>query len=192
MTATPNRSPNNMSEDQARRRLVWIVLGCGLAAIGALFVLFISQPASIEGLTIFSRQARGHDDTLVLQPGDLPPVGGMHHDQWQNCGFYLEPIEAEKAIHSMEHGAVWITYRPDIDRDELTLLQSIVRDQEYLLLSPYPGQRSPVVLSAWSVQLQLDSANDNRLPAFINRYRLGPTTPERGAACSVSYGEPEP
>ena len=139
---------------------------------------------------IFSRQPRGHDQDLILQPGDLPPVGGIHHDQWQNCGIYLESIETEKAIHSMEHGAVWITYRPDIAHDEITSLQTIVQDQGYLLLSPYPGQRSPIVLSAWSVQLELDSANDNRLSAFVNRYRLGPTTPERGAACSESFGEP--
>jgi hypothetical protein len=66
----------------------------------------------------------------------------------------------------------------------------MVRGQTFLLLSPYPGQRSPIVLTAWSVQLEVGSPTDSRVEAFINRYRLGPTTPERGAACTGGVGEP--
>ena len=64
------------------------------------------------------------------------------------------------------------------------------RDEEYLLLSPYLDLASPVVLTAWEVQLQLDSVDDTRLTEFINRYQQGPTTPEKGATCSDGVGTP--
>ncbi|MCP5095041.1 MAG: DUF3105 domain-containing protein [Chloroflexi bacterium] len=73
----------------------------------------------------------------------LPPVGGEHLDIWQNCGIYIESVDPGNAVHSMEHGAVWITYQPDLPADEIIELQDLVRGQPFLLLSPYPDSRSP-------------------------------------------------
>ncbi len=167
--------------------LVSISLMAGLIGVG-----IANQPAKIDGVIVFSRQPRGHDDSLEVLTGDLPSVGGIHHSLFQNCGIYSSPIEPEKAVHSMEHGAVWITYEAELPEKEIAFIQEKVGNQEYLLLSPYPGQRSPVVLTAWGVQLELNSVHDKRLEEFIARYRLGPSTPERGASCTGGFGNPLP
>jgi hypothetical protein len=113
-----------------------------------------------------------------------PPVGGQHNVVWQNCGIYDAPIHNEHAVHSLEHGAVWITYRPDLAPDQVQRLKAIAAD-DYLLLSPYPGLPHPVVASAWNHQLTFERADDAGLPAFIARYKNNPeTTPEFGAACA--------
>ena len=39
-----------------------------------------------------------------------PPVGGDHNAIWMNCGVYSQQVPTERAVHNMEHGAVWITY----------------------------------------------------------------------------------
>ena len=44
-----------------------------------------------------------------------------------------------------------------------------------------PGK---IVLSAWSNQLSVDSADDPRIKGFIKEYRQGKQTPEPGAACT--------
>ena len=41
-----------------------------------------------------------------------PPTNGDHDPLWQNCGFYEEPIEDRHAVHSMDHGVVWIPTVP--------------------------------------------------------------------------------
>ncbi len=151
-----------------------------------------NEPAKIEGVVIFNRQPRGHDDSFVSPAGDLPPAGGVHDHLFQNCGIYSSPIESEKAVHSMEHGAVWITYQPGLPEADIALLQEKVRGQEYLLLSPYPGLGSPVVLTSWGVQLETSSVRDKRIEGFIARYLLGPATPERGASCTGGFGNPQP
>jgi Protein of unknown function (DUF3105) len=115
---------------------------------------------------------------------ESPPIGGQHNVVWQNCGIYNAPIHNEHAVHSMEHGAVWITYRPDLAQDQIQTLRAVASD-DYLLLSPYPGLAHPVVASAWNHQLTFERADDPGLAAFIARYKNNPeTTPEFGALCA--------
>lgn len=115
---------------------------------------------------------------------ESPPVGGEHNARWQNCGFYSAEIYSENAVHSLEHGAVWITYQPDLPQDQIDKLKSITEGQDYILTSPYPGLDSPVVASTWNHQIKLDGANDKDLMRFINNYKQGADTPEPGASCS--------
>jgi hypothetical protein len=119
-----------------------------------------------------------------------PPVGGEHNPVWQNCGYYSEPIRDENAVHSLEHGAVWITYSPDLPQDEIERLRDIAESQTYILVSPREGLPSPVVASAWGKQLTLESAEDSDLEQFIGAYRQGPDTPEPGAGCTGGIGQP--
>lgn len=122
------------------------------------------------------------DGTLAYT--ETPPVGGTHNSAWQNCGYYDAPIASENAVHSLEHGAVWITYRPDLPADQIDTLRQLTEGQTYLLVSPFPDLPAPVVASSWNRQLQLQSATDPGLDAFIQEFRQGPETPERGASCS--------
>ena len=120
-----------------------------------------------------------------------PPVGGPHNPVWQNCGYYDQPVGDENAVHSLEHGAVWITYSPDLPQDEVEHLRDLAQNQTYVLVSPYEeGLPSPVVASAWGKQLRLESASDPNLERFIGAYRQGPQTPEQGAACTGGIGQP--
>ncbi len=181
-----------LMQDTMRTRIIWLSLGIAVI-MGVVFITFsLREPAAIEGVAIHGRQLRGHDDDLVLTPAGMPPVGGIHHAELQNCGIYTTPILDARAIHSLEHGAVWITYRADFPPAEISALQDIVRNESFLLLSPYPSQEHPLVLTAWGVQLPLKSVTDPRLPAFIARYRLGPTAPEVGASCNNGLGNPIP
>lgn len=161
-----------------------------VAALGLLLYLSLRSPGDIEGLVQLTGLARDHDNTAEFEGLDKPPAGGVHYDQWQNCGVYDEPIQTGHAIHSLEHGAVWITYNGALAPGDVASLQNRVASQSFLLLSPFPEQSSPLTLTAWGVQLELESASDGRLDEFIQRYRLGPTTPEPGASCEGGVGQP--
>lgn len=142
----------------------------------------------IDGVQYFPALTASHVTSPVNYP-QTPPVGGPHFPVWQNCGVYTEPLENEYAVHSLEHGAVWITYQPDLPLDQVQHLQDITNQSAYRLLSPYPGIDSPVIVSAWAYQLRLPDAYDGRLMRFIVKYEQGPTAPEPGAACSGGNGQ---
>jgi hypothetical protein len=128
--------------------------------------------------------SHNHVDGTVNYPLS-PPDGGDHNPYPQTCGVYGKAIKNENAVHSMEHGAVWITYKPGISGTQLATIKADVKDLSFTLVSPYPGLTSNVVASAWGAQLKLDSADDPRLQQFIKHYRLNPDrTPELGAACT--------
>jgi hypothetical protein len=145
--------------------------------------------AAIDGVEYFPDLSFLHVTTPVDYP-QIPPVGGQHSAILQNCGLYDYPVSNEQAVHSLEHGAVWITYQPDLPASDITRLAEITLQGTHRLLSPYPGIPSPIVVSAWGYQLKLERADDPRLMQFIGQYEQGPTTPELGAPCSGGAGQP--
>ena len=165
-----------------------------MAVIGLGYLLFLNLrgPAPIEpiaGVVEHEPQARDHVD-YEIEAGDLPPPGGIHNDVWQNCGVYDEPVGIGNAVHSLEHGATWIAYQPELPAEEVQVLRDLASSEDFVLMSPYPGLRSPIVLTAWERQLELEAADDERIPEFIERYQQGPTTPELGATCQDGIGTP--
>jgi Protein of unknown function (DUF3105) len=119
-----------------------------------------------------------------------PPTNGNHAPLWQNCGFYGEPIQDRHAVHSMDHGVVWITYRPDLPQQQIKTLRPYGR-ANYVIVSPYPGQDSPVIATSWRVQLELNSANDPRLERFVNEFKVSELAPLSGNRCTLGVGDPE-
>lgn len=133
----------------------------------------------IAGIETFTVESAAHTEDPVTYPQD-PPAGGPHAPAWQKCGVYDAPIRNENAVHSQEHGAVWITYQPDLPDTDVKALAKLAEHRS-VLVSPYPGLKDPVVVSAWGAQLRIDTADDPRIGAFIERY--AGKGPEPGASC---------
>jgi hypothetical protein len=172
-------------EKRKRRMMIIIPVAVGIIALAVIAYIRLRP---VEGTVDHGAQLRGHDAGTTFTSTGLPPVGGDHNPRFQNCGIYTEPVDTGSAVHSMEHGAVWIAYHPDLPAEDVTVLQGMVRGQSYLLLSPYPGLQSEVVATAWGVQLEPDSISDARLGEFIDRNRGG--GPEPGAPCTGGSGSP--
>jgi hypothetical protein len=128
-----------------------------------------------------------------------PPVGGDHNAAWMNCGVYSEPVPNERAVHNLEHGAVWITYQPTVSSSVLARLEAFQARQtvigttgsRYVDLTPYPGQSSPIMITSWGHQLAVTSPSDPRLQQFVNTFRYSKTyTPEYGGECTGGVGTP--
>jgi hypothetical protein len=114
-----------------------------------------------------------------------PPVSGNHNQNWQRClgDVYTAPIATEHALHAMEHGSVWITYRPDLPADQVEALAKKVRGKDYMMMSPYEGLDKPISLQAWGFQLKVDKASDGRIDEFIKALRQNASL-EPGTPCS--------
>ena len=139
--------------------------------------------ATVPGVRVFDNEPRNHVPGTVKYP-QTPPVGGNHNALPQTCQVYSQPVANEHVVHSLEHGAVWITYRPDLPAAELSQLTKLVKGNDYRLLSPFPGLTSPITLQAWGRQIAAQNASDPKVEKFLNAYTSGPQSPERGSACA--------
>jgi hypothetical protein len=119
-----------------------------------------------------------------------PPTNGDHDPLWQNCGFYEKPVKDRHAVHSMDHGVVWITYSPDLPGGQVDELRSY-GEESYVIVSPYPGQDAPVIATSWRVQLELDGPDDPRLRKFVDQFRSSEIAPLSGNRCTGGVGNPK-
>jgi len=118
-----------------------------------------------------------------------PPTNGDHAPIWQNCGFYEKPIQNRFAVHSLDHGVIWITYRLDLPVSQVNKLRTY-GEEDYVIVSPYPGQDAPVIATSWRVQLELDGAGDPRLRQFVDQFRISDISPLSGNRCVGGVGKP--
>jgi Protein of unknown function (DUF3105) len=174
--------------------IIGLIAAAFLAGFAALVIVDARQKSMSsppEGIQTYDVGPAGQHTEGDVDYDQSPPAGGPHNPVWQNCGFYAEPVRDENAVHSLEHGAVWITYSPNLPQDQVQRLREIAQSNNYVLVSPYSGLQSPVVASAWGKQLTLESADDPNLERFVRAFSQGPQTPEPGAACSGGVGEPQ-
>ena len=180
-----------------RSKLVWWVVGITAAVviIGLIVASIVFAPAppkaytpggegvEIEGVETFENATQHVEGTVDYE--QTPPAGGPHNAVWLNCGLYDQPVPNENAVHSLEHGAVWVTYNSKASADDVKKLSEKVKNTPYTFMSPYPDEKSPITLSAWGTQLNVDSASDPRVEQFFTKYVQGPQTQEPGASCSA-------
>ncbi|MGH3612151.1 MAG: DUF3105 domain-containing protein [Pseudonocardia sp.] len=181
---------------------------CALV-LGGCTVEVRGQPTAPPGLSAFTPSANNQDPSRRIPGVEVqtyqgayhvapdqavaythsPPFGGAHDSYWAACNgvVFADPVRSENLVHSLEHGAVWITYDPDrATPAALATLRSKVEAKPYMVMSPYPGLSRPISLQSWGHQLMVTDADDVRIDQFITALRLNPYTyPELSASCNA-------
>ncbi|MGW6026203.1 DUF3105 domain-containing protein [Streptomyces sp. NPDC055099] len=187
-----------------RNRVIAITAGvavlAGLAGFGSYVLLDASErkdkeeavaqaPVKGEKTWDAKKLGRNHVEKKVDYPM-TPPAGGDHSQAWANCqgDVYDKPLGEENAVHSLEHGAVWITYSDKAAPRDIKTLSQKVSTTPYTLMSPVEEQKGALTLTAWGRQLTVDKASDARVEQFLDKYVQGEQTPEPGAACTGGVG----
>ncbi|MEU8897134.1 DUF3105 domain-containing protein [Nocardia sp. NPDC048505] len=216
--ASPSlRKGGGKGQLRQKRQIPWLAIGAAaviIALVGALAYSLVPKYREQAELDKYTPSAENKDPSDQI-PGVVkkdfaqgagkhiaagqrvaydttPAFGGPHDSSWAACTgvVYSKPIRTENAVHSLEHGAVWITYNPDkVDASGLDALKSKVEGKQYTMLSPYPGLDSAVSLQSWGHQLKLDDPSDKRVGQFITALRQNAygVYPEIGADCSNPY-----
>ncbi|MCX5275314.1 DUF3105 domain-containing protein [Streptomyces virginiae] len=185
------------ARDRRNKIITMVVCAAIFAAIagGTTYLLFTikgeekkkeaAKTAPVSGEKTWDKLTQNHVAQPVTYPM-TPATGGDHAQAWMNCNgdVYAKEVRQENAVHALEHGAVWITYSDKAAPEDVKKLTDRVKQTPYTLMSPHSKQTSPITLSAWGKQVDVDSASDARVNAFLTKYVQGPQTPEPGAACT--------
>jgi hypothetical protein len=188
-------------ERKARNKRIAIISAIvgGVVVVGLIVTSIVLIPgaaryeAGSSGEAVSGVQTFENEAAHVSAPVDYeqtPPAGGSHNPIWLNCGVYTESVPNENAVHSLEHGAVWLTYDPSsVSEDDIAELRSLM-PRTYAILSPYPDMDTPVAASAWNAQLKLDSVDSDAISSFFEEYWQSEAAPEPGAPCTGGVDGP--
>lgn len=127
----------------------------------------------VEGTVEYKIEGRHHvaSGTSVTYNSN-PPNSGDHWAAPAKNGIYDKQLPDEQLVHNLEHGHVWISYKPDTSEDVVNKLKEIVKEDDWkLVLEPRDKNESAIALVAWGRVLKLDQLDENKIRDFIKTYR---------------------
>lgn len=178
----PEARPKRAFPSLSRRSIL-----VSVATICAVVLSAVAVSHQMNGwrsaIKVYDYTLRAHVENAITYQ-EKPAVAGAHNPQWQRCGFYVAAVNDSYAVHSMERGAVWITYRAkSLSGADVVTLEQLTVTNPFVLVSPYETQDAPVVVTAWNHQLKLPSVSDSRLMKFVKSFVKGAQAPERYLGC---------
>src|SRR5438445_4620502 len=137
----------------------------------------------VEGTVLYDIVSRTHiaQGTPGTDYNSNPPSSGNHWPSPAAKGIYDNPLSDEQAIHNLEHGYIWIAYKPDIGDDAKNKLKEIVKGDDWkIVMTPRDANETKLALVAWGRVLKMDDVDAEKVKNFIKTYRnRGPEkTPE--------------
>ncbi len=132
----------------------------------------VSNP--VEGVVEYGIVGRDHISQGASGSGynSNPPSSGPHWGAAAKNGVYETPLADEQLIHNLEHGHVWIAYRPDVSDDVKNKLgEIVVKDDWKVVLAPRDKNDLAIALVAWGRVLEMDEPDYGKIEDFIKVYR---------------------
>lgn len=99
-----------------------------------------------------------------------PPSSGWHYAEPASWGFYNRELEDEQLIHNLEHGGVWIAYKPDVDQETKDSIKRLVeRYSSKVIATPRSKNEVSVTLVSWGRVMKLEKFDKDQTLEFIKR-----------------------
>ncbi len=97
-----------------------------------------------------------------------PPTSGYHWAGVAGAGIKDKIIPDELLLHSMEHGAVVVWYKQDLDVSDIQKIKdAFISASGKKIMVPRKDLDVPVALTSWGYLMKLDTINGEIIKAFI-------------------------
>lgn len=165
------------SKQKTRKIFRWgLVLILASAAVWGASKLLKGGPVSTTPINVqfFPAQSHNHIATGEAHPNynSNPPTGGWHYNQPAAAGIYDTELPDEQVVHNLEHGHVWISYRPALDKDSVNKIADIaISYSSKIIVTPRAKNDSLIAVAAWEHLMKLDSFQGDKILAFIKQFR---------------------
>ncbi len=120
---------------------------------------------------VFENQGQTHIKVGESHPpyNSNPGTSGWHYARPADWGIYDKPLVDEQAVHNLEHGGTWISYK-DVDGETKANLEKIAKaNSGSVIMSPRDADDSKIVLASWTRLEKLDSYDEAKILDFISR-----------------------
>jgi hypothetical protein len=100
-----------------------------------------------------------------------PPTSGGHLAQAEKWGVYSKEIEDKAAVHGLEHGGIWISYK-NVDEETKNILEEIGKqNSQSVIISPRNANDAKIAVVSWSRMMKLEEVDQALLQKYIDTYK---------------------
>lgn len=146
------------------RRFYWI--GGVIASIGLIIwlgiilskKLTVIPPLETQTYEDIGREHIGLHDALPREYNSNPPSSGAHYASPANWQIYDYEVNDKIFIHNLEHGGIWIAYKPSLSSNVVSELTAIIKmfGGSKIVMAPRSGNDSDVALLSWAHVYKFD------------------------------------
>ena len=167
-----------LRKKQIKRAVPWILLILGIIVLISWFSAMVKKERKEmmgEAVPIMGRNhIRVGDEHEPYNSN--PPTSGPHAEA-KLWGFNDGEIPDENAIHNLEHGGIWISYK-DLSEDEVEKLRKIARaNSQSVIVSKREANDSRIAVASWGRLMKLDTVDEVKINKFIRQNKN--KSPER-------------
>jgi len=151
----------------------------GVFAGGIYYAINKNQPEGADLSKEIPLLSRDHIAIPSPRPkyNSNPPTSGPHYPETAKPGFRKEEILDMYLVHNLEHGQVWISYKPTISEAIKEQLQEF-DGSELVIITPRAENDSDITVAAWGRLDVFDIKGEMpteeelvRIKDFIIRYK---------------------
>ena len=162
-----------------KKIMLWGLVFLAVAGIIGTFFIFGSKGRTSEPdlSKAIPDEGRTHvSEGTTVEYNSNPPTSGNHWPVPLSDGVYSAEKPDEAIIHSLEHGRVWVSYKPSIPEQTKKTLEDLLKKYNGTVLTPRSANDMDIALTAWNrldtFNLESDGTfNEQRIIDFINRWR---------------------
>lgn len=172
-TRVTNLKVKSMRKKTLKKAIYWIA---GLAIVfgGGWLLIRANSPKGPDYSSAIPVLGRNHiADGTYASYNSNPPTSGPHYPNPAPIRFYDSALPDEQVVHNLEHGNVWISYKPDLSPEIIKVLKGFAGGNT--IVTPRPANDFDIALAAWG---RLDKFNaekshidKQRVKDFIIRYQ---------------------
>lgn len=152
----------------------WIV---GLAVVvgGGWLLVSTTGPKGADYSQGISVLGRDHiaDGTTYTSYNSNPPTSGSHYANPAPARFYDKELPDEQLVHNLEHGNIWIAYKPDLPKNLIDVLKDFSGGN--IIVTPRSKNDTGIALVAWGrldkFNVEASGVDKQRIKDFISRYQ---------------------
>lgn len=165
-----------------------VTLGLLILGVVSFFAFLPNQPeASLPG-TELADNGRKHVAQNAKQYGDGEPPASGEHAEPLKWNIYDQEVPDINIIHNLEHGGVYVSYRPDLPADQIAKIKNLFGapfsrkgfSPSKVIVAPRSADDAPIIMTSWNRQQKFEKFDEQAMYEYY--FQNVGKSPEAGAS----------
>lgn len=160
-----------------KKVVYWIAglaVGVGVVGGGGWLLASITGPKGTDHSQAYPILGRNHIlDGSTVSYNSNPPTSGDHYASPAPARSYDQELPDEQLVHNLEHGNIWIAYKPSVSGEIIDALKDFSGGN--IVVAPRSKNDTDVALVAWGrldkFNIEASGIDKQRVKDFISRYQ---------------------